>query len=237
MKILIFDTETTGLPKSRNASIYKTEDWPYVVQLSFILYDTSLVDKTNMNMHSNGPFIDMGDYLIKLPVGVEIEQGASAVHGITNEDSQKKGVSMLAAYRHFNKAAQQADMFVAHNIMFDKRLMMVESQRLGISHPFGMKGSWKPDYCTMKNSIELCKIEVKSQRTGETYYKYPKLMELHKHLFGYVPSGLHDSLVDILCCLRCYYKMQFDRDIIYEDRQFAALWRDKCIKDNDNLCL
>ena len=38
MKILVFDTETTGLPE-KNASIYDTDKWPHIVQLSYVLYD------------------------------------------------------------------------------------------------------------------------------------------------------------------------------------------------------
>ena len=40
MKILIFDTETSGLPEERNASLLSTNKWPYILQLSYILYDT-----------------------------------------------------------------------------------------------------------------------------------------------------------------------------------------------------
>lgn len=218
MKILVFDTETTGLPKYRNASIFRTHDWPYVVQLSFMMYDAA-----------QNEVLDVGDYLIKLPDGVEIEAGAQAVHGISKAKCDASGISMADAYRHFNAAAQQADVFVAHNLMFDKRLMMVEARRLGIAHPFGEKGAWKPEFCTMKETTDMCKIEVKSEKTGETYYKYPKLAELHRHLFNYVPEGLHDSLADILCCLRCYMQLCYGRDVIYDCRRLAAMWREKCI--------
>ena len=34
--ILVFDTETTGLPKGKNPSIYKTELWPHIIQLSYL---------------------------------------------------------------------------------------------------------------------------------------------------------------------------------------------------------
>ena len=40
MLILVFDTETTGLPTERNASIFDNDKWPYIVQLSYIIYDT-----------------------------------------------------------------------------------------------------------------------------------------------------------------------------------------------------
>ena len=38
-------------------------------------------------------------------------------------------------------------------------------------------------------------------------------MELHEHLFNSIPDGLHNSMVDILVCLRCYIKMTFDIDL------------------------
>jgi DNA polymerase III epsilon subunit-like protein len=40
------------------------------------------------------------------------------------------------------------------------------------------------------------------------YKKYPKLSELHSHLFGDVPEHLHNALVDTLVCLRCFLKIR-----------------------------
>ena len=40
MKLLIFDTETTGLPEGRDISVLSTHMWPYIIQLAYILYDT-----------------------------------------------------------------------------------------------------------------------------------------------------------------------------------------------------
>ena len=40
MKVLAFDTETTGLPESYNASVTDSSKWPYIIQLSFIVFDT-----------------------------------------------------------------------------------------------------------------------------------------------------------------------------------------------------
>ena len=36
---LIFDTETTGLPKNYNAPITDTDNWPRLVQLAWQLHD------------------------------------------------------------------------------------------------------------------------------------------------------------------------------------------------------
>ena len=44
-KIIIFDTETTGLPKTKDALVTSTELWPYIVQFSYIIYDMQLKNK------------------------------------------------------------------------------------------------------------------------------------------------------------------------------------------------
>ena len=36
----IFDTETSGLPDGNNISVLSTSNWPYVLQLAYIIYDT-----------------------------------------------------------------------------------------------------------------------------------------------------------------------------------------------------
>ena len=48
MKILIFDCETTGLPKDYKGSLYDSNNWPHIVQLSFILFDCN---KIKMQLH------------------------------------------------------------------------------------------------------------------------------------------------------------------------------------------
>ena len=36
---IVFDTETTGLPKKYNAPFTDTDNWPRMVQLAWIVYD------------------------------------------------------------------------------------------------------------------------------------------------------------------------------------------------------
>lgn len=217
-RILVFDTETTGLPASRNPSIYNSQDWPYVVQLSFVYYDLG---------YNN--LIDYGDYIIKLPQGVSIDPKAQEVHGISLEKSHSVGVPLSVALDHFDKLLSECDLIVGHNISFDKRVLMVESMRNKRNQLFTENGVRKSEFCTMKSSKDLCKIDAVNKTTGEHYNKYPKLLELHQYLFDYSPSGLHDSLADVLCCLRCYIMMNHQRDLIYDNRLFATLWRQKCI--------
>ena len=36
--------------------------------------------------------------------------------------------------------------------------------------------------------------------------KFPTLLEFHRFLFGTEPANLHNSMVDVLVCLRCFLK-------------------------------
>lgn len=218
-KILVFDTETTGLPASRSSSIYNTHEWPYVVQLSFVYYDLG---------YNN--LLDYGDYIIQIPKMVKIEPKAQEVHGISYAITQSKGVPLNTALNHFDKLLLECDLVVGHNVSFDKRMIMVECIRNNRKQVFTINNKRKEEFCTMKESKALCKIDAVNHKTSEHYFKYPKLLELHDHLFKYVPTGLHDSLADVLCCLRCFIMMKYNRDLIYDNRLFASLWRQKCIE-------
>ncbi len=211
MKIFVFDTETTGLPTERNASIIASHKWPYIVQLSYLLYDTE-----------EKMVLDYVDKIIKLPLGVQISKASEDIHKITNEMSQTKGVDIKRELVEFNDTLSQADLIIGHNISFDKNMVMVECYRHKIINMFTFPGKKRKEFCTMKNSVNLCKLKRYNSR-DEPYYKYPKLMELYKHLFGVIPDGLHNSMIDVLACLRCYGKMKMDIDLLEESTSLKML--------------
>ena len=70
----------------------------------------------------------------------------------------------------------------------------------------------------MNKSKTLCNIIRKYRNVGpngqmrmETYVKKPTLEELHLHLFKRSPKGLHDSMVDVRVCFRCFLKIVYDK--------------------------
>jgi len=196
MKVLIFDTETTGLPKDYKGSIYDSDNWPYIVQLSYILFDCTQ-NKILRNV----------DDIIKVE---NIPASSTEIHKITQDMSNTQGISIQEALHRFNKVAKQATRLIAHNIQFDKKLIIVESIRNKIASVFVNKPSL---YCTMKSTINICKIE-KEWPDGSKYFKYPTLSELHHHLFATYPKGTHNAQIDILICLRCYYYLEYKTDLL-----------------------
>lgn len=201
MKVLVFDTETTGLTKVKNPSIFDFEKWPYIVQLSYILYDTEEKE-----------IIDMYDAIIKIPDNIHIDEEAEKIHNISKERTKLVGIHMKDALKIFNSALNKADIIVGHNISFDKCLLMVECNRNNMRQCFTIDKIKKQEYCTMKTTKDLCKIE-KTFPSGDKYFKYPTLSELYNHLFGIIPNNAHNSMVDIILCLRCYLMLTNHFDV------------------------
>ena len=210
MKIIVFDTETTGLPNGR-PSIYDSKKWPYIIQLSYILYDTAK-NKILINH----------DHIIKIPEHAELTEKSVSMHGISREISQRRGIPIKEAIELFNICVQQAEIVIAHNMTFDKNLFIVECIRNKIRSAFTKD---KIFFCTMKESVDLCNILVKSEKNGEMYQKFPTLSELHIKLFNKEPKGTHNSLVDIIICLRCYMKMFKNIDLCLYNPKFNQLYR------------
>ena len=212
MKFLLFDTETTGLPKNKNGRIDDSDNWPYIVQLSWILYD----DVDNV--------ITLSNDIVKLKNIQELTETSIKIHGITQEKSINTGKPIKEVILNFQTALSVTDVVIAHNLFFDKRIVMAECSRNKMRHEFYNS---KQYYCTMKNSVNICKIKTIS-KTGEEYYKYPKLEQLHEHLFNKKPYGTHDALVDVLICLRCYCKIEHNYDIFTRNEKINTLMKELC---------
>jgi DNA polymerase III epsilon subunit-like protein len=208
MKVLIFDTETSGLPTEKNPSIYATHKWPHILQLSYIVYDS----ETNN-------IVTVEDDYIKIDDDVIIEPDSKEIHNISRDMLLSKGIPIQEALDKFNNFALQSDLLVGHNVSFDKRMVIVEGVRNKI------KMNVHDTYCTMKNSTELCKIE-REYPDGTKYFKWPTLSELHEELFKITPKNTHNALIDILICMRCFVKMELRQDICRINRTIRLMMRE-----------
>lgn len=63
---------------------------------------------------------------------------------------------------------------------------------------------------------------LKSPAKPRMFKKFPKLSETHNYLFGYVPDSLHNAMVDVLVCLRCFLKLRCGYSM--SNRKFELLW-------------
>ena len=181
--ILFFDTETTGLPVELSDGSVR---WPRLVQLACLLTD------------SDGNELESYCALVR-PEGFTIPMPAVAVHGITTEKAMQEGVSIKEAVGAFLSLYDRCDIVVGHNVEFDEGVIGAEIDRLNAWN--GRKT--KPTVCTMKPSAEL--VGIWSERKQD--WKWPKLIELHRNLFGSGFEGAHDALCDIRATARCYFEL------------------------------
>lgn len=178
MKLLIFDTETTGLPKSREAAEKKPDNWPHLVSISWVILDS----ETNKILKER-------NYIIK-PNGWDIPQESVNIHGISTECAIKDGSDLRAVILEFIN--EDCDILVAHNMEFD--ISVVVNAVL-----WDLKLQFPPirprQICTMKLGRDMCMLPGKYGK-----YKYPKLKEFYYHVFKKMPdeTKLHNSMYDVL---------------------------------------
>lgn len=187
MKYLFFDTETTGLPKNYNAPSTDVANWPRLVQLAWILY------------RDGGEQVAAVTQIIR-PDGFTIPEAAAKLHGITTERAMAEGVPLLDALANFADAVKAADYLIAHNMAFDEKILGAEFIRARWPEVLPKR----PRLCTMQLSTDFCQLPNASGRG----YKWPKLEELHRKLFGMGFDGAHDALNDVKATALCFFELQ-----------------------------
>lgn len=184
---LIFDTETTGLPRSWSAPITDTDNWPRCIQIAWQLHDEM------------GNLVEHQDYLVK-PEGFNIPYDAERIHGISTELAEQQGVPLLEVLEKFNIALSKTKYIVGQNVGFDVNIMGCEFHRMNV----GSDMSKMPvlDTCT-EVTAELLKLP--GGRGGK--FKLPTLTELHEYLFGVPFSEAHNATADVEATTRCFLEL------------------------------
>ena len=173
MKVLLFDTETTGLPKSREDAHKLPNNWPHLVSIAWILMENDKILES--------------EYHIVKPEWV-IPADSIKIHGITQEMALKDGKPLLEVIRKFQSV--EHDILVAHNLNFDKNVLLnAILWDLKLEFPI-----FKKTFCTMEAARYICRIPFANGRG----YKSPKLVELYEKILQKKPSGaLHNALYDV----------------------------------------
>ncbi|MER3374553.1 MAG: DNA polymerase III subunit alpha [Allomuricauda sp.] len=184
---LIFDTETTGLPKRWDAPITDTDNWPRCVQIAWQLHDEL------------GNLVEQQDFLVQ-PEGFNVPYEAEQIHGISTALAEQNGVPLGKVLEAFNKALEQTKFVVGQNVDFDINIMGCEFHRKGMESPLTQLPVL--DTCT-EHTAELCKLP--GGRGGK--FKLPTLTELHEFLFGETFAEAHNATADVEATTRCFLEL------------------------------
>jgi DNA polymerase III epsilon subunit-like protein len=189
-KFLIFDTETTGLAKNLNNPITDTKNWPFIVQLSWIIADIY------------GNIFEKENFVIK-PDNFKIPIEAINIHKITNEIAFEIGVPISKALTKFGESINKVHYIVAHNLEFDYKVISCEFYR----NKYSSEIKIKKKICTMKAA---------QNNLYTMNNKFISLTELYKVLFQEEITQKHNAFDDTMMTYKCFCKLIENSTIKFE---------------------
>jgi DNA polymerase III epsilon subunit-like protein len=244
VKVLVFDTETTGLPPfqvteteypynkgetsykynarmrpireakraeeralDENPSLWENyrQTWPYIVQLSYIMFDMD----TNETIER--------DIYVNMPSQFTTEEYLATAHPITSTairaGLEANRVNVAEALEEFMTFFRDATVVTGHNVNFDINMLLAECTRNNkpeILNEIVAAKSANKIYCTACKSTNLVKIyQTYNRDKNPPVFKTPKLNEAYFRMFGYAPneSALHNALIDVVACLRVFFRL------------------------------
>ena len=184
---LVFDTETTGLPKKWNAPVSDSNNWPRCIQLAWQLHD------------AKGDLISNHSYLIK-PENFTIPFEAEKIHGISTDLALETGKNLTEVLELFIKDYNKSGFLVGHNVKFDINIIGAELFRVG--HPIDI---------TKKDVLDTCSeliaqvTKLPGGRGGK--YKYPTLIEIYSILFQEKFNEAHNASADVEATSRVFFEL------------------------------
>lgn len=176
MRVVVFDTETSGLIQNRTVKLDKQ---PEVIEFYGCVADlrTGKIGKeVNTLIKPKTPLSDVPAFGEKKTI--------TEMNGISNEMLKDAPPFEKVADQIFNILQKGAPAVIAHNASFDKEMIDIEAERLG------KKLKWPRVICTIEQTIHL-----KGYRLSMT--------NLHKELFDEGFTGAHRAKVDVAALLRC----------------------------------
>lgn len=182
--IMIIDTETTGLPNMLgfdsyyNPSLVEKYDSSRMIELGYVIYD------------NKQRLIKEYSSLVK-PDRFTINN--SEIHGITQEDAERDGKSIINVLNDLSKDLTDVHLIVAHNVNFDINIILSECYRSGHNNLVKKIKSINT-YCTAKASRCI-------------YGKHLKLIDLYEKLHGKDINQEHRALSDAKYCSECYFSL------------------------------
>lgn len=180
--LLFIDTETSGLPRNWNLPYSDDKNWPYAVQISWIIYTRDQVE------------IKREDHYIK-DDDFDISNEAFKIHGITRSflnmhGEYRKDILQLLA----DDLNKYKPMVVGHFVELDYHITGADFYRSGINQVMDEL----PMYCTMLGTTNFL-------RNPQT--RYLKLNQLYSLLFNRQLSNHHNAMVDALATAECFFEL------------------------------
>jgi DNA polymerase-3 subunit epsilon len=211
---IIIDTETSGMPTHFDMPLDDTTSWPGILQVAWLVldHDGNLVKEENHYLKNRG---------------IEIDQQAQQLHGITHQLLKEKGVSKRGMLRRLYKDIIKYNaLVVGHFIEFDLKMLTVENHR----HHLHLDFDGLPMYCTMLMS------GVKSHHPDR---QHPSLAELYQHCFNMPLKDPHNAIHDARAAASVFLQLvedgQYSDAAVVKFDAHTGQHSDKNSRENPNL--
>ncbi|MGV3502446.1 MAG: exonuclease domain-containing protein [Adhaeribacter sp.] len=180
--LLFIDTETTGLPLHWHRPYSDQENWPYAIQIAWVVYSQS------------GELIKKENHYLWEP-DIVIPPKAFAIHGISADLLRQQGKSRQHIMGLLAGDLQTyTPLVVAHYMQLDYHMLGADFYRCGLPNPLEKL----PLFCTMLATAPL---------VDKPRAKYLRLSRLYYSLFQRDMGNEHDALADAQATAACFFEM------------------------------
>ena len=189
--LLFFDAETSGFPKDWNSPVENYDNWPFIVQIAWLVY------------HRSGKLIKSSEHFIK-PKKYRISEKSTAIHGITQSEATELGDDRREVLEELHHDLRQyRPLFVSHCVEYDEKVVRAGFHRVGLDDPL----DGLPKFCTMKAAVSYCDLPG---------HQYPTLNYLYRKLFLTNLEEEHNAKTDVRATMESFFAMR-ERGIIVEN--------------------
>ena len=186
--LLFIDTETSDLPKDWNAPYSREGNWPYIVQIAWLVYtyEGELVKTENH-------YIRDTDY--------HITERSHSIHNIGTAFLSEKGEERGAVMEVLRQDLLKYNpLVVGHFMQLDYHMVGVGFHRAGLENPLPRLDT----FCTMQLTASFLRLAPS---------RGLKLGELYERLFHKRMKNEHDALVDAKITAECFFELRKLGDI------------------------
>ena len=175
MKLICFDTETTGLDVQKE----------HIIQLSLVKFDTDTWQT-----------IDQRDWYILPEVEFTIPAEAEAVHHISKEFLLEHGVSLRSVYDDLIAFTNGCDFLSYNGNGYDAPILHYNLKRLGLDFAF--------DGRTWYDALLLERIHTAGQVDENGEKLHNNLTAAYTRYYGHPFEGAHNSLDDVMATIEVF---------------------------------
>lgn len=182
--MIVFDTETTGLPLADSAPL---ENQPRIIEIALV------------KLNDNFELLDTYETLINPEM--PIPKDATAVNGILDSDVEGMPpfVGILNELTYFFTGE---DKVFAHNVVFDMQMLVFELRRIGYEYKFPYP---RNQICTVEMSKPLLSTDDAPRSL--------RLVDLYHHAFDKKHDKAHRAMDDVKALVE-YMKWMKGKELI-----------------------